>query len=207
MPDAYILREMIAAEQREFAGFLRNLAPEDWQTPSLCAGWSVHDAVIHITIHTHTRDLERFVKLVRLRNSEDRLHEPERARTKEELIAWLESPATLRPGNLLTQLSELIIHQQDVRRPLGATRVIPPERLSVALDFAITRSGNVQLQTGSYGRTKGIRLVATDMPWSAGIGPEVRGPGEAIFMSLNGRGDALTDLTGAGVDTLATRVS
>jgi uncharacterized protein (TIGR03083 family) len=206
MPDAYVLREMIAAEQRDFADCLRRLTPADWETPSLCTGWSVHEAVIHITIHTHTRDLERFVKLVRLRNSDDRLHEPERARTPDELIAWLESPATLRPGNLLTQLSELLIHQQDVRRPLGATRVIPPERLSVGLDFAITRSGNLQLQTGCHRRAKGLRLVATDIGWSAGTGPEVSGPGEALFMALHGRADALTDLTGAGLDTLAARM-
>ena len=204
MPDAYVVREMVAAEQREFGALLRGLTPQDWAAPSLCTGWSVQDAVIHITIHTHTRDVERIAKLVRLRFSEDRLYEPERARPPEELVAWLESPAVLGgANNALVQLSELVIHQQDVRRPLGAPRAIPPERLATVLDFAITRAGGLGLQTGCRRRAKAVRLVATDLAWSAGTGPEVTGPGEALFMALHGRGAALMDLSGAGVDTLA----
>jgi uncharacterized protein (TIGR03083 family) len=200
------MREMIAAEQREFADLLRGLTDKDWETPSLCAGWSVHEVVIHIAIHVHTRDLQRIGKLVRVRFSEDRLHQPERARKPDELIAWLESPATLAgPRNLLTQLSELIIHQQDVRRPLGAKRVIPSERLAAVLDYGITRLGNINV-AGARRRAKGLRVVATDLSWFAGIGPEVTGPGEALFMALNGRNDALGDLTGTGVDELATRL-
>jgi uncharacterized protein (TIGR03083 family) len=196
---------MIAAEQREFADLLRGLTPDDWETPSLCAGWSVHEVVIHIAIHSHTGDIERFAQLARVGFSDDRLHEPERARKPDELIGWLESPATLAgPRNLLTQLSELIIHQQDVRRPLGATRAIPTERLAAVLDFGITRFGN--LIAGARGRAKGLRLVATDIPWSAGTGPEVCGPGEALFMALNGRAHPLVDLAGAGIDAFATRM-
>jgi uncharacterized protein (TIGR03083 family) len=200
------MREMIAAEQREFADLLRGLTPEDWVRPSLCRGWSVHEVVIHIAIHAHTRDLERIGKLARVRFSEDRLHEPERTREPDELIAWLESPATLAGrANLLTQLSELIIHQQDVRRPLGMTRAIPSERLAVVLDYGITRLGNINV-AGARRRGRGLRLVATDMSWFAGTGPEVSGPGEALFMALNGRNDALGDLTGTGVEELATRL-
>ena len=44
------------------------------------------------------------------------------------------------------------------------------------------------------------RLVVGD------AGPEVRGPGEAILMALNGRGAALADLTGDGVPVLAGRI-
>jgi uncharacterized protein (TIGR03083 family) len=206
MPDAYVVREMIAAEQREFADLLRSLTSEDWQRASLCRGWSVHEVVIHIAIHSHTRDTQRFFALARVGFSMDRLHQPERARKPDELIAWLESPATLAGDhNLRVQLSELIIHQQDVRRPLGATRVIPPERLAVVLDYGISRFGGINV-AGARRRAKGLRLVATDMSWAAGTGPEVCGAGEALFMALNGRAAALADLSGAGVETLSTRM-
>jgi uncharacterized protein (TIGR03083 family) len=206
MPDAYIVREMVVAEQREFADLLGGLTPGDWETPSLCTSWSVHDVVIHIAIHSHTSDLERLALLARAGFSDDRMLEQERARPPDDLIAWLESPATLSGArNLLTQLSELIIHQQDVRRPLNAARTIPPERLAAVLDFGITRFGNYAV-AGARRRAKGLRLVATDMQWSAGTGPEVSGPGEALFMALNGRADALGDLAGTGVDAFATRV-
>jgi uncharacterized protein (TIGR03083 family) len=196
---------MVEAEQREFADLLRELSAEEWQQPSLCDGWSIHDTVIHIAIHSHTTTSQRILKQARVRFSDDRLHAPERARNRDELIAWLESPATLEGERPLVQLSELMVHQQDVRRPLCALREVPAERLAVVLDFGITRFGGYAI-AGARRRAKGLRLVATDMSWSAGTGPEVTGPGEAIFMSLNGRGHAVADLSGAGVETLAARI-
>ena len=53
---------------------------------------------------------------------------------------------------------------------------------------------------------KGLRLVAPDIVWWSGTGPEVRGPGETLLMALNGRGPALADLTGDGVPVLAGRI-
>jgi uncharacterized protein (TIGR03083 family) len=135
--------------------------------------------------------------------------EPERARTTEELIEWLESPAKVGRGgrfDILTQLCELVIHQQDVRRPLGVDRRIPAERLSVVLDFCVAASGLTWTMAFSRRRSKGLRLVAPDIGWWAGDGPEVGGPGEAILMALNGRRDAVKDLTGAGVPVLASRI-
>ena len=40
----------------------------------------------------------------------------------------------------------------------------------------------------------------------AGAGPEVRGPGEALYMALNGRTGAIDQLTGDGVPVLAGRI-
>src|SRR4051812_33376581 len=142
MVERYELRNMVEAEQVEFAKLLRGLTPEQWGTPSLCGKWTVHQAVLHITWHTHTGDVERFAELVRARLSEERVHESARALPKEELIGRLEAPAVLAgPSNVLTQLTELVIHQQDVRRPLELTREIPAERLAIVLDFSLTRTG------------------------------------------------------------------
>ena len=207
MVEQYELRNMVEAEQVEFAKALRGLTPEQWETPSLCAKWTVHDAVMHITWHSHTRDLERVAQLVRARNSEARVHEATRALPKEELIDRLEAPAVLGgPTNVLTQLTELVIHQQDVRRPLELARELPAERLAIVLDFSLTRAGGGFTLASARRRSKGLRLVATDVEWSAGVGPEVRGPGEAILMALNGRAPAVADLEGDGVPVLAGRM-
>ena len=207
MTEAYELRNMVEDEQADFAKLLRGLTPEQWEAPSLCRGWTVHDAVIHIAIHSHTGVTERFGGLVRAGFSEDRQMEPERARTHDELVDWLASPATLGGRfDILTQLSELVIHQQDVRRPLGMVREIPAERLGVVLDFALSVAGLTWTMAFSRRRSKGLRLVAPDIGWQAGSGPEVRGPGEAILMALNGRADAVQDLTGDGVPMLAGRI-
>jgi len=209
MAEAYELRNMVVDEQAEFAELLRGLTPEQWEQQSLCAGWSIRDAVIHIAIHSHTNGTERTLGLARARFSEDRQMEPERRRTTDELVEWLASPAKVGKGgrfDILTQLSELVIHQQDVRRPLGIERKIPAERLNVVLDFGVAASGLTWTMAFSRKRAKGLRLVASDIGWWAGAGPEVRGPGEAILMGLNGRGDALADLTGDGVPVLAGRM-
>ena len=206
MADAYRLREMVGAEQAEFVEMLRGLTPEQWAAPSLCRGWSVHDVVIHIANHAHTTAPQRIAGLARVVFSEARQLEPYRARPTDELIDWLASPAKLAgPLNIRTQLAELVIHQQDVRRPLGIVRQIPAERLSVLLDFCVTRVGSASVAS-SRRRAKGLRLVATDVGWSAGIGPDVRGPGEAVFMALNGRGSAMEDLSGDGTEVLARRM-
>jgi uncharacterized protein (TIGR03083 family) len=207
MTDAYELRNMVEAEQADFAALLRGLTPEQWEAPSLCRGWSVHDAVIHIAIHAHTTPVQRITQLARVGFSETRMHEPDRTRPTDELVDWLASPAKLAGRfNILTQLSELVIHQQDVRRPLGIVRQIPAERLSVVLDFGIARSGLTSTMAFSRRRSKGLRLIAPDIDWWAGTGPEVRGPGEAILMALNGRADAMQDLTGDGTRVLTPRI-
>ncbi|WP_200951166.1 MULTISPECIES: hypothetical protein [unclassified Nocardioides] len=99
-------------------------------------------------------------------------------------------------------LTDGVIHQQDIRRALGRPRVVPPERLVAVLGFmprarALPSPANV----------RGLRIVATDVDWAGGSGPEVRGPGEALVMSLAGRPEALAELDGAGLATLTARVT
>ena len=94
-----------------------------------------------------------------------------------------------------------MIHQQDIRRPLGLPRRIPDERLREALNFART----APLIRGAW-RGRGVYLQATDLDWAAGYGPRVSGPGEALLMAMAGRAAALADLDGPGLPTFARRV-
>lgn len=86
-----------------------------------------------------------------------------------------------------------MIHQQDIRRPLGIPRVIRPERLRTAVQRSL-----YVLILGSAWRGRGLQLIATDLDWRYGSGPEVRAPGEALLMSLAGRSDAFGELSGPG---------
>jgi hypothetical protein len=54
-------------------------------------------------------------------------------------------------------------------------------------------------------QVRGVRLVATDLDWGHGKGPEVRGSGEALLMAMAGRRAALDDLDGPGKAKLAQR--
>lgn len=75
-------------------------------------------------------------------------------------------------------------------------------RPRVALDFARF----APLIRGAW-RARGLRLVATDLDWSHGTGPEVRGTGEVLLLLLimAGRQDALAELDGPGRARLAAR--
>jgi uncharacterized protein (TIGR03083 family) len=39
---------VVHAERRALVADLADLSPEQWRTPSLCAGWSVHDVLAHM---------------------------------------------------------------------------------------------------------------------------------------------------------------
>src|SRR6266481_551595 len=41
--------EMLRAERRDLRSLLEALTDAQWETPSLCNGWTVHDIVAHIT--------------------------------------------------------------------------------------------------------------------------------------------------------------
>ncbi|WP_330760485.1 maleylpyruvate isomerase mycothiol-dependent enzyme family protein [Haloechinothrix halophila] len=101
----------------------------------------------------------------------------------------------------LIALVDGMIHQQDIRRPLGMPRDIPHERLRTALRLALLAP-----PIRAFMRARGLTLVATDLDWSRGSGPELRGPGEALLMALAGRGHAIEELSGPGQALLAERL-
>ena len=48
-------------------------------------------------------------------------------------------------------------------------------------------------------RSRGLRLIAPDVDWTHGHGPEVRGGGAALLMSLAKGRAAFDELTGPGL--------
>lgn len=94
-----------------------------------------------------------------------------------------------------------MIHQQHIRRPLGITRIIAPERLRAALQGSLY----VPILCSAW-RGRGLQLIATDVDWTHGNGPEVRAPREALLMSLAGRSAALGELSGQGTATFLRRL-
>jgi len=100
-------------------------------------------------------------------------------------------------------LTDVLVHGQDIRRPLGIERTFPPDRIRVELDFLLTPAATRGLVR--KGILDGLELSATDLDWSAGSGEQVTGSAEAIMMSLTGRTVALADLGGPGADVLSAR--
>ena len=201
--------ELARAEREDFADFLAGLAPEQWRSPSLCAGWSVRDVAAHCVSFEGLSPAELAARFLRGRLQTDRINEIAVAaladRSTDDLIALLRDNAT--PHGLgagfggRVALTDNMIHQQDIRRPLGLARRIPVERLTAALDF-VRYAPTIR---GAW-LARGVRLTATDVPWAFGKGPEVRGRGEALLLVMAGRRAALADLDGPGAGRLVARL-
>ena len=200
MADKQRLGTLAADEQAEFVEWARGLSEKSLDTASLCEDWAVGDVLLHCAIHTHRTSWEA---IKGTEKSMQREIEQQRETESAEVIERLARPITA--PSVGVQLAELLIHQQDARRPLGSTREIPAERLIEVLDLCLSRAGSLGVAKARK-RALGLRLEADDLAWSWGSGAAVCGPAEAILMAVNGRGAALGDLSGDGVTTLESRI-
>ena len=201
--------EMARDEREEFASFLDGLTPEQWNSPTLCEMWTVRDVAIHTVSYDELSAAGLVARFLKGRLNTDRINAIGVAdyadRTPEQITAMIRAHAE--PHGLTggfggrIALTDGMIHQQDIRRSVGIRRTIDPERLRTALDFARF----APTIRGAW-RARGVRLVASDVDWSHGTGPEVRGTGEALLMAMAGRLAALDDLDGAGKAKLARHI-
>lgn len=204
------VKQLAAAERRDLADFLETLTPAQWEVPSLCEGWTVRQVVAHAISYDELNLgglVGRFARGgLRLGRVNDLGIADYAGKGTDELIALLRAHAvprglTARFGGAVA-LTDGLIHQQDIRRPLGLPREVPGDRLRVILPFAMWAP-----VLPARRLTRGLRLAASDIGWSTGQGPEVTGAGEALLMAIAGRRDAVADLAGAGAGVLRERLT
>jgi len=201
-------QQMARDERVEFASFLEGLTPEQWANPTLCDKWRVREVAIHTVSYDELSTAGLVGRFVKGRLNTDRINAIGVAdyadRSPKQIVAMIR--ANTEPHGLTggfggrIALTDGMIHQQDIRRSIGLPRTIDPKRLRTALDFARF----APTIRGAW-RARGTRLVATDIDWAYGKGPEVRGNGEALLMAMAGRRAALDDLDGPGKAKLAQR--
>jgi uncharacterized protein (TIGR03083 family) len=105
------------------------------------------------------------------------------------------------PAPVMAMLGEVVVHGEDIRRPLGLVHR-SREAALVALADSWKKSN---LLIGAKRRVAGLRLRATDANWVHGDGPEVTGPLSSLVLAMTGRKGAHDDLTGEGLAALANR--
>jgi uncharacterized protein (TIGR03083 family) len=199
---------MVHAERRSLAGFLDTLAPDQWQASTWCDKWKVQDVVGHLTAAGNITAPHFFGGFIRSGFSFDRFVEgdlrqyatgtpPEVRQRFDAIIDSDRKP----PGPAYVALGEIMVHGEDIRGPLGAKGDHAPEHL--------TTLAELYKKTGPPLRAKkrlvGLRLVASDVDWATGDGPEVRGPCMSLILAMVGRTAALADCEGPGVETLRSR--
>ena len=206
MPDD--IWPVVHAERRALADDLGELTPEQWRTPSLCAGWSVHDVLAHMVATAKETPLGFLRGMVgsgfrMTRFTEGRIAAERAGGPAETLRAFraVETSTSAPPGPKLSWLGETLVHAEDIRRPLGIAHDYPTDATTAVTAFYA--GSNVLI--GGKRRVAGLTLRATDADWSIGRGPAVEGPARALMLATTGRKVALDELTGPGVETLRSR--
>ena len=166
--------------------------------------------VAHLTVTTRLTVAKVAVAAARARFSFDRMEvalAAERAaryRTNELVEQLRESASSDRrfPGSTpMDPLMDLVVHAQDVSRPLGLAYSSPADVVAASLAYLATNRF-----MGGPRRLEGIRCVSTTTGWSTGAGPEVRGQDVDLLLAVTGRRAGLAGLQGPGLDRLASRL-
>lgn len=200
---------LVRDERASFAEDLEGLTPEQWRHPTLCGQWDVEEVVAHLVSAASTGRWAWLRSMLGARFRPDvhnrRRLEEHRGGTPAETLARFRavvSSRTAPSGHTPAYLGEVVVHAQDVRRPLGLTRTPGVAALTPVAEFYAARDFAVASRTVSAG----LRLAADDGPFAAGDGPAVTGSTLALVMAMAGRAAYLDDLAGPGLPTLRARV-
>ena len=201
----------VSAERLALCDFLDGFGDADWAAPSLCTAWTVREVVAHLTTTTRETIGSVLAAAIKARGSFDRMtadtaRKRAAAFSSAELVAQLrasaESSRRMPGSGPMDPLMDLLIHGQDIARPLARRYPLSKDLAAPVLDYV---AANRLL--GGPKRLAGLGLVATDLPWSSGRGPEVRGGAEDLLLVAAGRPAGLAHLTGPGVDRLSERLT
>lgn len=208
------LWDLVVAERESTVEFLADLTASQWETPSLCVGWRVRDVAAHLLVDAPLSELGAPRVLAKMIDWRFDVHaantwwvDHNREVATSSILERLR--ADVRPGTISrllgapSQLRAAVIHADDMRHPLGQSTTPPAVTMRAALEVSLTRAGSVNV--GTRERADGLRLIASDLDWERGQGPEVTGSALSILMAIAGRPAALTNLAGDGVDVLRRR--
>jgi uncharacterized protein (TIGR03083 family) len=185
------LQPAVAAEFLALADLLDLATDVQWDTPSLCEGWRVREVIAHMTMAARYPEDKFMAELQRCGFDFGRLSNEIASRDAElptgELIANLRSEVMRTwtpPGSgYHGALNHVVIHGLDVTVPLGVPRRSPDDTIRVILDDLTEGGVHEHFGTSIDGRS----LVATDLDWCYGSGPELRGKAEDIALVICGR--------------------
>jgi uncharacterized protein (TIGR03083 family) len=185
------LQPTVAAEFLALADLLDSATQAQWDTPSLCAGWRVREVTAHMTMAARYPEDTFMAELRRCDFDFGRLSNQIASRDGglpvSQLVGDLRSQVMQHwappGGGYHGALNHVVIHGLDVTVPLGVPRRSPDDTIRIVLDDLTT--GGVHQHFGTH--IDGRRLQATDLDWSYGSGPVLRGKAEDIALVLCGR--------------------
>ncbi|QIX27704.1 maleylpyruvate isomerase family mycothiol-dependent enzyme [Nocardioides sp. JQ2195] len=214
MPDR--VWDLASTERRSFADFAESLSPAELDTQSLCAQWRVRDVIAHVSWAATNPPLAtlRAIAGARFRANvaNARLGREWGERPPEQTLAHLRQVADHHARTVGTKpvdvLADVLTHHLDIRVPLGRRRTPPGAGYRMALTRYAGMGFPLHLAFGRSpkGTAAGFTLVADDVDWRHGTGPQVHAPGDAMLLALTGRPVDPVEFTGAGAEEFVARL-
>jgi len=205
------IRAAVAGERADLAVVLAGLTADDWDRPSLCAGWRVREMVAHITMPFRYSTPRFVLGMVKSRGNFTRFADRAARQDAASLSAAdltravrdnVDHPWKPPGGGYAGALSHDVIHGLDITVALGIDRQVPEDRLRHILDDLKPRQVkyfDVDLS--------GIQLRATDLDWTFGTGEPLTGTAQDLLLVLSGRSLPPGHLTGPAATRFSTAVS
>ena len=190
MDDAY-LHPAVAAEFLALADLLDGASDAQWDTPSLCEGWRVREVIAHLTMAARYSEDEFMIELRNCDFDFGRLSNRIASRDAElpanDLVASLRADVMHRwvppGGGYHGALNHVVIHGLDMTVPLGMQRPLVEGTIRVVLDDLTEGGGHAHFGIDLDGRS----LESTDLDWSYGSGPALRGAARDLALVICGR--------------------
>ena len=196
----------IHRERRYLADVLKELSAEEWAHDSLCAGWTVQDVAAHIISSPQIRWRDFPAVVIRGGFSYNRMIFREAKRLGQAPVEHILADYATYDGSRhyppmtspVEPLTDILVHTQDILRPLGRHHDVPAAAAATAAD----RSRRLAMFLGSRRVVRSVRMIATDTDWDRGTGPVIEGPMLELLMLCAGRTGDPDRLSGVGIAAL-----
>jgi uncharacterized protein (TIGR03083 family) len=211
-----VILDEIARERRSLADLFDTFDESQWAAQSLCGEWTIQQAAAHLLMPLSTSGGGFLVAVIKARGSFDVANDRQTRAfaaqvTPADISAGLRAKAShpFKPPTFGHEapMTDLVLHGQDISRPLGISHACTPEALRTALGLLTGPKGKRGFTLQRLRLNDGLRFEADDLDWTHGdaSGALVRGPAAAIAHVMSGRTAGLADLSGPGVDELRRR--
>jgi uncharacterized protein (TIGR03083 family) len=206
---------VLRAARLPLIDLLASLDEAEWGTPSLCEGWRVQEVAAHLAWASVDSPLAIAYGFLRARLDVNRLNDENARRWARRgpaaILDQLRTNAAsgARPFGVPwpAPLVDAVVHELDVRRPLGRPRAVTESVFGLTADFLLAARWPLPILVGGNPKRRvgGVRLTATGTTWTSGEGPEVHASPETVLLLLAGRCIGDEELAGPGVSRLSNR--
>ncbi|MCP9969273.1 maleylpyruvate isomerase family mycothiol-dependent enzyme [Actinomadura madurae] len=130
------IADAVKTERRRLSDLLDDLGEAEWAVRSLCDAWTVREVVAHLTLSTRATFGSVILPAIKARGDLDRMaammaHDRAARYTPDELVRQLresaESSRRMPGSSPMDPLMDLLVHGQDIARPLERHHPVPIE--------------------------------------------------------------------------------